>query len=167
MNIGLRLWRHIGTTKRAAKRIFPAASLQAIQEAIAAGEISHRAEVRVIIEAALTPGFILQGGTARRRAVELFTHYRIWDTEENCGLLLYINLADHKVEIIADRGVDRVVSKQEWQAICKTVTTGFAAEAYHDSVPAALAQLNVLLTRHYPQIAQEHHNQLSDKPVML
>jgi uncharacterized membrane protein len=167
MNIGLRLWRHLNTTKRTARRAFPPASLHAIQEAIAAGEVSHRAEVRVIIEAALAPAFILQGGTARRRAVELFTHYRIWDTEENCGLLLYINLADHKVEIIADRGVDRVISKQEWQAICKIVTTGFAAEAYHDSVPAALAQLNVLLTRHYPQIAQEHRNQLSDKPVML
>ncbi|HEY4073702.1 MAG TPA: TPM domain-containing protein [Herbaspirillum sp.] len=167
MNIGLRLWRHIGTTKRAAKRLFPPASLLAIQEAIAAGEATHRAEVRVIIEAALTPGFILQGGTARRRAVELFTHYRIWDTEENCGLLLYINLADHKVEIIADRGVDRVISKPEWQAVCKTVTTGFASDAYHDSLPTALAQLNVLLTRHYPQIGQEQRNQLSDKPVIL
>ena len=167
MHIGLRLWRHISTTKRAARRAFPPASLLAIQSAIAAGEVSHRAEVRVIIEAALTANFILQGGTARRRAVELFTHYRVWDTEENCGLLLYINLADHKVEIIADRGVNRVIAKHEWQAVCQTVTTGFAAKAYHESIPAALAQLNVLLTRHYPQITQEHHNQLSDRPVML
>jgi uncharacterized membrane protein len=166
MTTGHRLWRYLSTTKRTARRLFPPASLQAIQTAIAAGETTHRAEVRVIIEAALSVGFILQGGSARRRAVELFTHYRIWDTEENCGLLLYINLADHKVEIIADRGVERVIVKQEWQAICKMITDGFAANAYHDSVPAALAQLNLLLTKHYPQIGPQH-NQLSDKPVML
>jgi uncharacterized membrane protein len=166
MHIGKRLWRHISTTKHTAHKLFPAASLQAIQTAIAAGEVTHRAEVRVIIEAALPIGFVLQGGTARRRAVELFTHYRVWDTEENCGLLLYINLADHKVEIVADRGVDHAVGKKDWQAVCQTVTTGFGAGAYHDSVPAALAQLNLLLTRHYPQIG-EQHNQLSDKPVML
>jgi uncharacterized membrane protein len=166
MHIGQRLWRHLSSTKSAARRLFPAASLQAIQAAIAAGEVAHRAEVRVIIEAALPLAFVLQGGSARRRAVELFTHYRVWDTEENCGLLLYINLADHKVEIIADRGVDHAVGKKDWQAICQTVTAGFAAGVYHDSVPAALAQLNLLLIRHYPQIGPQH-NQLSDKPVML
>jgi uncharacterized membrane protein len=166
MHIGKRLWRHLVTTKHTARRLFPAASLQAIQSAIAAGEVTHRAEVRVIIEAALPLAFVLQGGTARRRAVELFTHYRVWDTEENCGLLLYINLADHKVEIVADRGVDRAVGKKDWQAVCQTVTSGFSAGVYHDSVPAALVQLNLLLTGHYPQIGA-HHNQLSDKPVML
>ena len=166
MNNALRLWRHLSTTKRAARLAFPHASLQAIQAAIAAGETTHRAQVRVIIEAALHPGFVMQGGSARRRAVELFAHYHIWDTEENCGLLLYINLADHKVEIVADRGVNRVVAKHEWQAVCSTVTSGFSVSAYHDSVLTALAQLNLLLTTHYPQNGQQD-NQLSDKPIML
>ncbi|MDB5776022.1 MAG: repair family protein [Herbaspirillum sp.] len=166
MNMALRLWRHLTTTQRAARRAFPHSSLQAIQAAIGAGEMTHRAEVRVIIEAALTPGSILQSVSARQRAVALFTHYRIWDTEENCGLLLYINLADHKVEIVADRGVNRVVATHEWQAVCQTITSGFAAGSYHDSVPAALTQLNALLARHYPQ-SGEQHNQLSDKPLLL
>jgi uncharacterized membrane protein len=166
MHIAQRLWRHLVSTRHTARKLFPAASLQAIQSAIAAGEIKHRAEVRVVIEAALPLAFVLQGGSSRHRAVDLFTHYRVWDTEENSGLLLYINLADHKVEIIADRGVDRMVTKAEWLAVCRTVTAGFAKNAYHDSLPAALAQLNLLLTTHYPQIG-EQHNQLSDKPVML
>ena len=166
MHIVQRLWRHLVTTKHATRKVFPATALQAIQTEIAAGEVTHRAEVRVIIEAALPLVFVMQGGSARRRAVELFTHYRVWDTEENCGLLLYINLADHKVEIIADRGVDRAVGKKDWQAVCQTVTAGFAAGEYHDSVPAALKQLNLLLTRHYPQIGPQR-NQLSDKPEML
>lgn len=166
MHMVKRLWRHLISTRHTARKLFPPTALHAIQSAIAAGEVTHRAEVRVVIEARLPLAFVLQGGTARGRAVELFGHYRIWDTEENCGLLLYINLADHKVEIIADRGVDRAVGKKDWQAVCRTVTEGFAGGAYHDSVPAALAQLNLLLTRHYPQIGPQH-NQLSDKPVML
>lgn len=166
MNTTLRLWRHLSTTKRAVRRTFPAATLHAIQTVIGDGEVTHRAEVRVVIEAALTAGFILQGGSARHRAIELFTHYRVWDTEENCGLLLYINVADHKVEIVADRGVNRVVTKKEWQEVCKTMTDGFAADNYHDSVLKALAQLNTLLTRDYPQIGAQH-NQLSDKPILL
>jgi uncharacterized membrane protein len=166
MNIGMRLWRHLSTTRHVAHRAFPAATLQAIQAAIGAGEAVHRAEVRVIIEAALAPGFVLRGGSTRHRAVELFTHYRIWDTEENCGLLLYINLADHKIEIVADRGLNRSIGKKEWQAVCSIMTKGFAASRYHDSVLAALAQINSLLTMHYPQIGEER-NQLSDKPILL
>lgn len=161
-----RLWRHLVSTRQAARKLFPATALYAIESAIAAGEVTHRAEVRVVIEARLPLAFVLQGGSARRRAIELFSHYRIWDTEENCGLLLYINLADHKVEIIGDRGVDHAVGTKDWQAVCQTVTEGFANGSYHDSVPAALAQLNLMLTRHYPQIGSQH-NQLSDKPVIL
>ncbi|RXZ36893.1 TPM domain-containing protein [Oxalobacteraceae bacterium CAVE-383] len=166
MHIGKRLWRHIVTTRHAARKLFPASALQVIQSAIATGEVTHRAEVRVVIEAALPIAFVLRGGSARHRAVELFSHYRIWDTEENCGLLLYINLADHKVEIVADRGVDRAVGKKDWQDICGMITAGFAAGEYHESIPIALAQLNLLLTRHYPQLGPQH-NQLSDKPLML
>jgi uncharacterized membrane protein len=161
-----RLWRHLSTTTLAARRAFPHPTLQAIQSAIGAGETAHRAEVRVIVEAALSPGLVWRNGSARERAVELFGKYRIWDTEENCGLLLYVNMADHKVEIVPDRGVNLAVSKQEWHSVCRTMTDGFAAGSYHDSILAALAELNALLARHYPHV-EGQHNELSDKPILL
>src|SRR5690242_12534645 len=102
--------RHLTTTRAAGRRLFPTATLHAIRNTIADGERVHRAEVRVIVEAALDWEALLKDMSARDRASELFTLYRIWDTEENCGVLIYINLADHRVEIIADRGLVKYVS---------------------------------------------------------
>ena len=162
-----RAFRHLTTTRAAGKRLFPAATLNAIRDAIAAGEVLHRAEVRVIVEAALDCEALFKGMSARDRASELFTLYRIWDTEENCGVLIYINLADRRVEIIADRGLAKCVSADDWQAICATMTSGFARDAYHDSVLAGLLQLNALLAAHFPENRGPYADQLPDQPVML
>ena len=161
-----RLLAHLRTTSAAGHRAFPPATLKAIEQSIAAGETRHRAEVRLIVEPALGAQAVWAGISARERARELFAHYRVWDTEENCGVLVYINLADRKVEIVADRGVGKAVAAREWQTVCRTLTQGFAQGAFHDSVIAALAQLNALLERHYPDDGSAV-NQLSNKPIVL
>ncbi len=161
-----RFYRHLLMTKAAARRAFPAASLQAIQAAIAQGEGLHRAEVRVIIEPSLSIGDVLEGQHARQRARELFSLYRIWDTEENCGVLVYINLADHKVEIIADRAAGRALHASDWQAVCKTMTQGFAQGRYEESALAALNQLNDLLHAHFPA-SGDTANELSNRPLIV
>src|SRR5450830_313962 len=115
-----RLLTHLGATRNQARRLFPHATLQAVQSAIAAGEALHRAEIRVIVEAALPLTAVWRGESARARAHELFSHYRIWDTEENCGILVYINVADHKVEILPDRTVGKVLQREQWHAVCQT-----------------------------------------------
>lgn len=161
-----RMVAHLTSTKAASRRAFPAATLKAIQDTIAAGEALHRAEIRVIIEPALRTADVLRGIGARARARELFSTYQIWDTEENCGILLYVNLADHKVEIIADRTAARLLSAAEWQAICTTMTGGFARGQFHDSALAALQQLNQMLQQRFPN-SGTHRNQLSDQPIVL
>lgn len=166
MNKISRLFRHLRTTTSTGQRAFPETTLKAIEEAIAHGETRHRAEVRMVVEPSLPLPAVLAGMTPRERARELFAQYHVWDTEENCGVLVYINLADHQVEIVADRGVGRVVRAGDWEAICRTMTKGFAKGEYHRSVIAALEELNALLQKHYPDDGSLH-NQLSNKPVML
>ncbi|WP_151637028.1 TPM domain-containing protein [Noviherbaspirillum aerium] len=161
-----RIFRHLCTTSAAGRRSFPPDALQAIEEAIAEGEKRHRAEVRVVIEPALDLQAVLNGVAPRERARELFARYGVWDTEENCGVLVYINLADHQVEIVADRGVGRLVSAEDWNAVCKTITQGFARGEYHRSVIAAIDELNHMLCRLYPDDGSTR-NQLPDRPVML
>ena len=165
-NIVARLIKHMTTTKAKARRLFPAETLSAIEAAIADGEHQHRAEVRIIIEPALDVADIAARMTPRQRAVELFALHRIWDTEENCGVLVYINLADHKVEIVADRAIGRLIGKEDWHAVCQTMTKAFALRQYHQGVVAALAQLNQLLQRHFPDNGTGD-NQLSNKPMFL
>lgn len=161
-----RIWRHLVTTSAAARRAFPPASLNEIQKIIAKGETLHRAEVRLVIEPSLSIQAVLTGTSSRERALELFSLYGIWDTEENCGILIYIELADHKVEIVADRGVSQIVNETEWQEICRTMTGGFARNSYGESVVAALDKLNDLLHARFPD-NDSGANQLSDQPIML
>jgi uncharacterized membrane protein len=161
-----RVIRHLHTTSAVGRRLFPEATLQAIEHAIAEGETRHRAEVRMIVEPALSVQAVLNGVSSRERARELFAHYRIWDTEENCGVLVYVNLADHKVEIVADRGVGRVIAAKDWEAVCRSMTQGFARGDFHGSVITALTQINALLQQHYPDDGSRR-NQLSDRPLVL
>lgn len=169
MNRFARTFRHLTTGRLTGRKAFPSDTLKAIQAAIAEGETLHRAEVRLIVEPSLELQDAWSGMTSRERARELFTLYRIWDTEENCGVLIYINLADHQVEIIADRGIARCVPASGWQAVCATMTGGFAQEMYHDSAIAGLKQLNALLRDYFPEerSVQDQRNQLSNRPIIL
>jgi len=169
MNKLTRLYRHLTTTSATGRTLFPEATLQAIEAAIAEGERQHRAEVHMIVEPALPLGAVWSGDTARDRARELFSEYRIWDTEENCGVLVYVNIADHQVEVVADRGVGRTVSLAEWQGVCDTMTRGFAGGEHHTGALEALRELNALLAKYFPDHpgAEPGENQLPDRPLMI
>jgi uncharacterized membrane protein len=166
MNKLKRIFRHLLTPAAAGRRAFPREVLREIQQAIAAGEQLHRAEVRLIIEAALPLSEVLDNIHARARARMLFSDYRIWDTEENCGVLIYVNLADHEVEILTDRGVGRLVQAHEWQAICNGMTRDFANDHYREGMLNALTSLNAVLHQRLPSDGRRE-NQLSDKPIIL
>lgn len=166
MNTFKRLFRHLSHTRALARAQFPPATLQAIQACIGAGEAEHRAEVRLVIEAALPLSAVLRNESSRARAHELFSHYRIWDTEENSGLLIYLNLADHRVEIVTDRAVGRALKRADWESVCSTMTRSFARGIYHDGALEGLAQLNRLLALHFPQTSQQK-NEISNRPLML
>lgn len=161
-----RAFRHLFTTNRAGKKAFPEATLQAIQDIITEGEKLHRAEVQLIVEPSLPLSEIWEGTSSRERAIDLFSLHRIWDTEENSGILIYIDLADHQVEIVADRGIDHIISSDEWAKVCGTMTSGFAKGNYHDSVISALKLLNGILHDHLPDTG-DLPNQLPNRPIVL
>lgn len=161
-----RLWKHLTTTASVGRRAFPQETLNAIQQAIADGERQHRAEVRVVIEADLRPWQVLQGETSRMRAQELFAEHGVWDTEENTGILVYILLADHKVEILPDRAVKRALTAEQWLSVCRTMTEAFRQGRYHDGVLSAIQQLNTMLAQHFPDDGSSH-DQLVNEPLVL
>jgi uncharacterized membrane protein len=161
-----RALRHLLSTRTEAERAFPPATLAAIGEAIALGEQTHRGEVRVVVEKSLPLSAVWEGVTNRQRAISLFADYGIWDTEDNCGVLVYVNLADHKVDIVADRGINRRIAPATWQAICNTMTAGFGQGRFHDATLDAIQQVNELLRQHFPTNGARP-NELPDRPLML
>lgn len=161
-----RALRHLRSTRSTAERAFPQATLSALAAAIATGERTHRGEVRLVIERALPLSAAWSGVSNRQRAIALFADYGIWDTEDNCGVLIYVNLADRKVDIVADRGIDRKIDAATWQAVCDTMTRGFARGEFEAAALAAIGQVNALLQRHFPSDGARA-NELPNRPLML
>jgi uncharacterized membrane protein len=160
-----RAWRHATTGQSVGRAAFPAEALTAIGAAIAEGERGHRAELRLVVEAALPVELAWRGITNRARALALFVEYGVWDTEDNCGVLIYVNLSERKVDIVADRNINRKIDAATWQAICTTMTSGFARGEYQASTIAAIGQVNALLQQHFPSNGEDT-NELPDHPVI-
>jgi uncharacterized membrane protein len=161
-----RRWRHFQMGADDGRTMFPQSTLDALTAAIAAGEATHRGELRLIVEVALPGAAIWARQDIRARALALFAEHQVWDTEDNCGVLLYINLAERKVEIVADRQINRQVAPEQWQAICRTLTAGFARRDFHHATLEAVEQINALLRTHFPATGARR-NELPDAPLML
>jgi uncharacterized membrane protein len=161
-----RFWRHIAIDHKTVQRAFPKHALERIETSIAQGERAHRGQVCVAIEGALPPARVLKRLTPRERALEVFGLLRVWDTEENCGVLVYLLLADRSVEIVADRGIHRIVGEAAWQAICSRMERSFASGNHADGIIDGVAEISALLAAHFPR-ANTGPNELPDRPVVL
>ena len=168
MKIG-RLIRHTTATHWRTRMLFPSSTLDAIEQAIKRAELTHLGEIRFAIETALTPKHILNDISPRAHALEVFSHLRVWDTEANNGVLIYVQLADRDVEIVADRGFEGKVSPPEWEAVCRLMEEHFRAGRFQVGAIAGVDAIGNLLTRHFPQGAARgpHPNQLPDRPALL
>lgn len=161
-----RFWRHLLTDHRTARRVFPPAALERIQRAIADGERRHVGQVCFAVEAALPLSLVLQHETPGARALETFARLRVWDTEHNSGVLVYVLLADKDVEIVADRGIHRKVGEAAWRDICQTMESAFREGRFEEGAVAGIDAVSALLARHFPR-SEAGGNELSDHPVIL
>jgi uncharacterized membrane protein len=168
MKIG-RLLRHATATHWRTRMLFPAATLDAIEQAIARAERTHAGEIRFAVETALTPKHILNDVTAHDHALEMFSRLLVWDTEANNGVLIYVQLADRHVEIVADRGFQGRVSPAEWEAVCRLMEEHFRAGRFQVGSIAGVDAIGNLLARHFPQASGRaiQSNQLPDRPTLL
>jgi uncharacterized membrane protein len=162
-----RFFRHLARDHGSVRRAFPKAAFARIEAMIAEGVRRHRGQVRFAVEPALPLVRVLRGVTPRERALEAFGQLRIWDTDENCGVLVYLLLADRDVEIVADRGIHGHVGDAAWESICRNMETAFRDGRYAEGVEAGLAGINALLAQHYPRDASARGSELPDRPIVL
>ena len=165
MNI-TRIAKHLLTTHWQVNRAFPRQTLIAIEHAIKASEATHRGEIRFAVEGALHPTPLFKGQSARERALEVFSQLRVWDTEHNNGVLIYLLLADRDVEIVADRGIHARVDSQQWETICRTLEVAFKQANYKEGVVSGIRAITQHLIEHFPAGGGDQ-NELSNKPVVL
>jgi len=165
MNVN-RIARHLMMTRWSVNRAFPGGTLIAIDRAIKASEAAHVGEIRFAVEGALDIAPLFKGQSARERAIDVFSHLRIWDTEHNNGVLIYLLLADRDVEIVADRGIHTKVGLQNWERICRSMESAFKQGNYGGGVTSGIQAVSQYLIRYFPA-SDAGHNELPDKPVVL
>jgi len=165
MNLS-RLLKHLSMPAWLARRHFPRAARRVIADTVSASERLHRGELRCVIEGPLALSALWRDVTPRARAIELFSRLRVWDTEENSGVLIYIQLVDRRVEILADRGIAARVPQTEWDALCRGMETAFRAGDFGPGVQAAIAGATQLLAEHFPA-GEGNPNELPDAPLIL
>ena len=160
-----RLVRHV--VSPSVRRTFPQATLEAITRAIAEGEQRHGGQVMFAVEADLPLAALWRSVSPRQAAERAFAHLRTWDTEHNNGVLVYLLLADHAIEIVADRGLHGRVPEVQWQQICALLREGLRGGDPAGALVAAIEQVSALLARHFPPSARSEGAGLPDTPQIL
>jgi uncharacterized membrane protein len=162
-----RLFKSATTTHLASRRIFPTETQVRLEHAIAAGEAQHRGQLRLIIESAMPLRKIWRGIDTRQRALDLFGTFRVWDTEENNGVLLYLNLAERKAELIADRAAARAITDPEWHAIASTMLAAFKRGEFERGTIAAIDAISAELAQAFPGTGTAEENTQPNAPSMI
>lgn len=166
-SLSIKRWlRHIFYFK-SSKRLFNHLKRQQITAAITQAEAGHRGEIQVVIEASL-PSTLALKYTTRQRAEQLFAEYRVWDTEYNTGILIYLNLCDHAIEIVVDRGINQAISTDYWQKLCQDLLFYFQKNQFTEGLCWAIVQLGDRLAEFYKNDADDPKgNELENEPKLI
>lgn len=163
-----RLWRHRWADEADVRRVLPDDVMERLGRRVAASEQRHTGQIRICVEAGLPTSYLMRHAPARERAVMLFGKLRVWDTEQNNGVLVYLLLAEHAIEIVADRGIDRHVDAADWAAMTDRMGAAFRENRFEDGVTQALEEVSALLVTYFPRDGtMQTGNELPDAPVVL
>ena len=163
------LWLDAADTRRA----MPPAMLDRLTQRVADSETRHSGQIRICVEAALPMSYLWRQRAVgmpqliRQRALMLFGKLRVWDTEHNNGVLVYLLLAERAIEIVADRGLTAHVEAEDWQAMSQRMGAAFQAVRFEDGLSQAIGDVSALLVSHFPRSAgQQQRNELPDQPAI-
>ena len=166
--------RHLWLDASDAQNALPADMLQRLTTRIAASESRHTGQIRIYVEAALPLSYLWRLGKTstmktltRQRAMMQFGKLMLWDTEHNNGVLIYLQLAEHAIEIVADRGVNRYVSSQDWQTMAQRMSAAFHAGQFEDGLTQAIGEVSSVLVAHFPAApGSKPLNEQPNEPVL-
>jgi len=167
MNRLLRILKHRWYDETDAYRALDEAALTRLQTRVQSGERLHRGEIRVCVEAGLPLSYLWRNAAPRERALTMFGKLRVWDTEHNSGVLIYLLLAEHAIEIVADRGLNQHVPPEQWCHLSAGMAAAFRAGRFEDGLAEAVDAVDALLLRHFPLASGAGNpNELPDRPFV-
>lgn len=151
---------------QATKRFFTKQDEYAIALAVEEAEHGHVGEIQVVIEGCIpAKQAYFQDTCARAR--QLFAELGVWDTEYNSGVLLYLNLCEHKVEIVIDRGIKQATTQEVWEQICLNIVQELKQKQFRQGVIEGVKQIGQILDQYYDRKIVDLKNELGNKPIIL
>ncbi|MDO8419838.1 MAG: TPM domain-containing protein [Rubrivivax sp.] len=164
MNRWLRIFKHRWLDETDTARALDTEALARLEARVVASERRHSGEIRVCVEAGLPLSYLWRGASPRQRAVAMFGKLRVSDTETNNGVLIYLLLAEHAIEIVADRGLARHEPQAHWDALVGDMRKAFRAGRFEDGLMQAVDAVDAMLVRHFPLAEGQHNpNELPDR----
>lgn len=162
-----RILRHRWLDEADTRKAIPPAMVERLTQRVAASEQRHSGEIRIYVESSLPMSYLLRNATPRERALSMFGKLRVWDTEHNNGVLIYLLLAEHAIEIVADRGLNSRVNAGEWRQVVERMGRALKEHRFEDGLTQALEEVSALLVEHFPaSAAKTDENELPDEPVL-
>ena len=163
-----RLLKHRLWDEADARRALPAAALDRLQAQVVASEAAHSGEIRICVEAGLPLSYLWRNAPVRQRAIAMFGKLRVWDTENNNGVLIYLLLAEHRIEVVADRGLNARVAPVTWTAMVAQLGVALGSGAFEDGLSAAIQAADDMLVTHFPLAhGVKRLNELPDAVILL
>ncbi len=165
MNRWLRILKHRWLDETDARRALGEAALQRLEAQVKEAERLHRGEIRICVEAGLPLSYLWRDAAPRERAITMFGKLRVWDTEQNSGVLIYLLLAENAIEIVADRGLNQHVSEAQWRELLQGMAAQFKAGRFEEGLAATVDAVSALLTQHFAvDGASPNPNELPNRP---
>jgi uncharacterized membrane protein len=161
-----RVLKHLFATRWRVRQHFTPVVLAEIEAAIRDVESRHSGEIRFVVEAALDGEELWRDRPPRARALSVFSHLGVWDTENNNGVLIYVLFADRDVEIVADRGIAARVTPQDWEHVCREIEAHYREGRFAQGSVAGIRAVGTLLERHFPGRGADA-DELPNEPVLL
>lgn len=160
-----RIWSHRWLDERDVRRAVPPELLSKLERFTAASEARHSGEIRICIEAGLPMSYLWRDATSRERAIAMFGKLRVWDTQHNNGVLIYLLLAERAIEIVADRAVSMPANSTFWQEAVNHLSAHLKRGDYERGLSQALEEISALLVQQFPLRAdQPNPDELSNRP---
>lgn len=167
----VRIFKHRWQSDEAARRAIPPTLLAKLTAQVADSEAGHSGEIRIYVEAGLPMSYIWQSASTAQitheRALDMFGKLRVWDTAENNGVLIYLLLAERRIEIVADRGLNQRVPVDTWKHMVETMSAAFKAGDFEGGLASTVREVSALLQRHFALAGDAHNpNELPNEPVL-
>ena len=108
----------------------------------------------------------IAAAASRKAAEALFMTHGLHLTEKRTGVLIYVALADRRVEIVADAGINSKVAQSDWDDVARDVVDAARNGALGAGLVAAIQRAGALLARHFPPAPQDR-NELPDRVVEI